>query len=146
MRDADGAYTRNQRSGFDACSTSAKLLVQKARHAKARLSCSSAALYFRPEHSNETETARCEYYDVTYRDRTAIVGALQNSRTKSRAASPSNLKGSSCWRIKILRRRFNADDLEISLTEEDFLFEKQSQNTRLLLPSFSDHFITNNFR
>lgn len=67
VRDADGAYTRNQRSGFDACSTSAKLLVQKARRAKARLSCSSTALYFRPEHSNETETARCEYYDVTYR-------------------------------------------------------------------------------
>lgn len=143
VRDADGAYTRNQRSGFDACSTSAKLLVQKARRAKARLSFSSTALYFRPEHSNETETARCEYYDVTYRDRTAIVGALQNSRTKSRTASPSNLEGSSCWRIKILR--FNAD-LEISLTEEDFLSKKQSQSTRLLLPSFSDHFITNNFR
>lgn len=133
----------NQRSSFDACSTSAKLLVQKARRAKARLSDPPRSI-FGPEHSNENETARCEYYDGV--DRTAIVGALQNSRTKSRAASTSNLEGSSCCRIKILRRRFNANDLETSLTEKDLPSEKPLQNTPLFLPLFLDRSIISNCR
>jgi len=119
MRDADGVYTRNQRSSFDACSTSAKLLVQKARPAKARLSGPPRSIFGR---SIRTRTRLLGVNITTWRVYRKARCNIRESRTKSRAASASNLEESSCWRIKILRRRFNINDLEISLTERETFF------------------------
>jgi len=142
-RDADGVYMRNRRSSFDACSTSAKLLVQKARPAKARLPGPPRSIFGR---SIRTRTRLLGVNITTWRVHRRRVA--KNSRTKSRAASASNLEGSSCWRgIKIPRRRFNPNDLEISLTEKKIFFETVIKYSSVsILFVYSQTVLVNNFR